>query len=287
MSRLWPGMDIYPYIKSKDISDKSLNLILEEIEREQYVICESSGEKILLEDAIFMSEDYLISEGVLDKVTEKIQEIIDYIKEGIKKVLESGSDIIKKFCEKVANNKIVVAIRKKLKLDELLNKDKFKSFVNITANNKKIAVESVDHELINEATKLSKKEEAITDPKEIEAIIKKYDDAISGEKEIKNKAGKPLTKKYLQERRNLFKKKLAALADNKSNSEDKTNDNSAEEKSESGNKKEKSSKDKKPVGEISFDIGNFKVYIEKVKTTSISEDTIESATKSTAVAAGR
>ena len=106
-------LEIYKGVKpSRVITDHSLNLILEEIEKPQYIVCESSGRTILLEEAIFMDEDYLITEGILEKVGQKIQQIIDWIKEGIKEVLQKSSDLIKAFCEKVKNNSVVAAIRK-------------------------------------------------------------------------------------------------------------------------------------------------------------------------------
>ena len=186
------GTEIYPHIKtSKSISNSELNIILEEIEKPQYVICESSGQKLLLENAIFMDEQFLISEGIFDKIGEKIQKIIDWIKEGIKKVLSEASDMIKAFCEKVKNNAVVAAIRKKLGLDEKLKSEKFKSFVKVTAKGKEITGESIEFinnkYVITEATKLNKKEEAITDPKELEPIIKKWEDALSGKTPINNK----------------------------------------------------------------------------------------------------
>lgn len=153
-------LEIYKDVKpSKTISDHSLNLILEEIEKPQYIVCESSGRSILLEEAIFMDEDYLISEGILEKVGEKIQQIIDWIKEGIKEVLSKASDMIKAFCEKVKNNSVVAAIRKKLGLDEKLKSERFKSFIKVKAGGKEIAAESVLSDLsntniISEATKL-------------------------------------------------------------------------------------------------------------------------------------
>lgn len=128
------NLEEFKYITSATkINDTSLSLILEEIEKPQYVICESSGEAILLEEAVFMPESYLISEGILDKVTEKIQQVIDWIKEGIQKVLSKSAEVIKTFCEKVKNNAVIAAIRKKLGLDEKLKSDNFKQFVKIKA----------------------------------------------------------------------------------------------------------------------------------------------------------
>lgn len=75
-------LEIYKHVptnEAKLATNKSLTLILEEINKPQYIICES-GRELLLEEAIFMSDDYLISEGIFDKVGEKIQQLIEYIK---------------------------------------------------------------------------------------------------------------------------------------------------------------------------------------------------------------
>lgn len=229
-------LDIYSGITAaKTISNNELNLILEQINTPQYLICESSGREILLEEAIFMEENYLISEGIFETVGKKIEELINYIKDGIKKVLSAASDVIKAFCEKVKENKVVQAIRKKLNLDEKLKAENFKKFVKIKSKDKETAVESVletlDTFIITEATTLSKKEQAITDPKELEALIKKWEDSLSGKAPLKNKKGEPLSKKYSQEKLNLLKKKLKSLT--------------------SDEKTEKTAGDKnKPIGDI-------------------------------------
>lgn len=158
-------LEIYkqvPANTAKLAANKPLTLIVEEINKPQYIICES-GRELLLEEAIFMSDEYLISEGIFDKVSEKIQQLIEYIKEGIKKVLSKSSDIIKAFCEKVKENKVVVAIRKKLGLDEKFKAENFKKFIKVKANGKEVSEEAIysflnDEHIITEATKLSKKE---------------------------------------------------------------------------------------------------------------------------------
>lgn len=63
-------LEIYkqvPANTAKLAANKPLTLIVEEINKPQYIICES-GRQLLLEEAIFMSDEYLISEGILDKV---------------------------------------------------------------------------------------------------------------------------------------------------------------------------------------------------------------------------
>ena len=86
---------------------------------------------------------------------------------------------------------------------------------------KGVVKESVEHKnkhVISEATKLSKKEEEITDPKELQKYIQRYEEAVSGKKPIKNsKTGKELSVNYCKEKLRLLKKKLAVLSkgDNK------------------------------------------------------------------------
>ena len=89
--------------------------------------------------------------------------------------------------------------------------------------------------IIVETTKLSKKEQTITDPKELEALIKKWEDAVSGKTPIKNaKTGQPLSKGYCQDKLRLLKRKMTSLntngdaaeksSDGQSNSEQQTAD---------------------------------------------------------------
>jgi chaperonin GroEL (HSP60 family) len=159
---------------------------------------------------------------------------------GIKEVIQKSSDVIKAFIEKVRNNAIVVKLREKLKLDEKLSADKFKQFFKIKTA-KGVAKESINYissNIISEATKLSKTEEAITDPKELEEIIQKYEDAMSGKTPIVNpKTNKQLSANYCKEKLRLLKKKLQSL--NSGNTEE-TN-------------KPESAGENKPVGQITAD----------------------------------
>lgn len=269
-------LEIYKNVKpSKVITDHSLNLILEEIEKPQYIVCESSGRTILLEEAIFMDEDYLISEGILEKVGQKIQKIIDWIKEGIQNVLQKSSDLIKAFCEKVKNNSVVAAIRKKLGLDEKLKSERFKGFIKVSSKGKNINAESILNSIenkyvISEATKLNKKEEAITDPKELEPLIKKWEDALSGKAPINNaKTGEPLSKKYCQDKLRLLKRKMASLQSGDNNSE-------------SGPENNK----KKPLGDIHIDVDGIKNTVNSVKEESVSDEAVSAVAKNSAVAIG-
>lgn len=211
-------LNIYSAYKSaKHIKNSELRLIMEEIERPQYIVCESSGDTILLEDAIFMEESYLITEGILDKVTEKIKELISWIVSGVKKVLEEALEVIKAFCEKVKNNGVVASIRKKLGLDEKLDASKFKSAFKFTKGNEEIAAESIaaktyDTHIISEATTLSKAEKAMTTPKQIQDRIELFEKAVAGKKTIKNaRTGKPLTVRYCKDKIRVLKKRLAEL----------------------------------------------------------------------------
>ena len=89
-----------------------LNLLLEEIERPQYVISESTGDAILLEECLFWSEKQLIMEGILDKVLNKVKDIYEKIREAIVNIISDTADAIKSFCDKMMNIGIVKAIRK-------------------------------------------------------------------------------------------------------------------------------------------------------------------------------
>ena len=291
-------LEIYKGVQpSKLITDRKLNLILEEIEKPQYIVCESSGRTILLEEAIFMDEAYLISEGILEKVGHRIQKIIDWIKEGIQKVLSQASDMIKAFCEKVKNNSVVAAIRKKLGLDEKLKSENFKKFVKVSAKGKEVAVESVkiigDKFIISEATKLTKKEEAITDPKELEPLIQKYEDALSGKKQLKNaKTGQPLSSKYLKERLRLLKNKKGSLEQGGNKGADKTIDKGksvegSDKAADKGSEKGKSKDGKqKPIGNINISVDGIKDYVSSVKDNSVSEEAVNAASKSSATEIG-
>ena len=71
------NLDLYKNVKAQPITNLDLNLLLEDINAPQYVICESSGDAILLEKAIFMEESFLISEGIFDTVTNKVKDIFE------------------------------------------------------------------------------------------------------------------------------------------------------------------------------------------------------------------
>lgn len=102
-------LGIYKNIKGSKIRNKNINLILEEINKPQYIICKS-GKKILLENALSMSQRQLINEGIIDIVKQKVQDLIEWIKDGIEYVIHQSSQTIKAFCQKVKNNVIIKKI---------------------------------------------------------------------------------------------------------------------------------------------------------------------------------
>jgi hypothetical protein len=79
MNLLCGELDAYKFVKPGKLNNTQLKLIIEDINKPQYIVCESSGKTLLLEDAIFMPTEYLITEGVFDKVTAKIKELITKI----------------------------------------------------------------------------------------------------------------------------------------------------------------------------------------------------------------
>ena len=92
-------------------------------------------------------------------------------------------------------------------------------------NTKKIISNKVksNNKIITEATTLNKKEEAITDPKELEPIIERWEKAVSGEEPIINKkTNEPVSEKYFKEKLSLLKKKLEQLKSGASSDDNNT-----------------------------------------------------------------
>ena len=176
----------------------------------------------------------------------------------------------------------------------------FKNFVDVTAKGKKVTGESVKiingKFIITEATKLTKAEAAITDPKQLDPIIKKYEDALSGKAPLKNsKTGQPLSSKYLKERLNLLKKKKASLGQGGGKPAEKASSEGSENKTAEGSKGEgkpaEGSKGadngkQKPIGEIRFNTEGIKNQVITVKNDSISEEAVNAAAKSSATEIG-
>ena len=96
---------MYEWATTVPVTDKGLNLIMEEFERPMYVVSESTGNAYLLEDALFMEESQIISEGIMDSIVNKVKGVYEKIKEGILKAITSGAEIIKSFCEKIMNSR--------------------------------------------------------------------------------------------------------------------------------------------------------------------------------------
>jgi hypothetical protein len=88
----------------------------------------------------------------------------------------------------------------------------------------------------------------------------------------------------MQEKLNLFKKKLASLQTSENTKEDKPEDKNISVKGEKNNEL-KVNKDK-PIGDIHFSVDGISNYIKTVKESSTSEETIDAATKTSAVAVG-
>ena len=268
-------LNVFDNVKAaKTISNNELKIILEEIDKPSYVICESSGDAILLEEAIFMPEEFLITEGILDKVNEKVQKIIEYIAEGIKKVLKAASTVIKAFIDKVKENAIVKAIRAKLGLDEKFKADNFKQFVKADESIKE-SIDNFNTSIITEATTLSKAERELTGD-DIDKRIEQYQNTIDGKTKniLKRKDGKPLSPNYCKEKIRLLKKLKAggdANTDNKNNKSDNKTDKKVS---------------KKPLGSITVDTEGIKNYFITIKNESISEENINKAAKGTGSAVG-
>jgi len=294
------GIPIYQDIKNDPtlfIRKPNLHLICEDVCRDHYVISESTGNAILLEECLFWTEKQLISEGILDKVFSAVQGIYERIKEGIAKVITESSDAIKEFCEKIMNSKIVQAIRKKLGLDEKLSKEKFKQFIKVKnakgeeVNQASEAALRKKGVVISEATKLSKKEEALTDPDEVQKYIDKYEAALSGEKVLKSKTGKPLSKGYLRDRLRLFENKLKSLSNSgeEAQKEDGSADNAESSGSSSGAESsgggEEKPKSSKPVGKIIVDEGVSELP-KNVGEEVTADDTVNDASRTAAEAEG-
>lgn len=169
----------------------SLDLIMQSIQKPEYIICQSTNRVILLQQAIFMQQSELIMEGILDKVNQKISKLIQKIKTGIQNVLSKSSEVIKSFFEKLKENAVIAAIRKKLKIDDKVKAENFKSFFKISKNKntEKAAKEQSNikeqsiyvadlNQIITEATTLSKAQLAMNTTDQIKQRIQKYKDTI-------------------------------------------------------------------------------------------------------------
>lgn len=209
-------------IETNLYTGKSLNFILEDI-AQPLSVTTTHGDVILLEDVVELSNEYLITEGILDAVKEKFGGIINKIASGLKEVLSKGWEAVKSFIQKVMNIEIIKKISDRCEINSIVTKERLRKCFIIKTKN-----DTVSESVILEATKLSKKEEALTDPQEIQKYIDKYQKYLNGESELKNKKSEPLSKKYAKTRLDLFQNKLKSLDSNGSSSESSMTDDSAE-----------------------------------------------------------
>ena len=79
MNPLCRELDAYKFVKPGKLNNTQLNLIIEDINKPQYIVCKSSGKTLLLEDALFMPSEYLITEGIFDKVAKAVESLLEKI----------------------------------------------------------------------------------------------------------------------------------------------------------------------------------------------------------------
>lgn len=79
MNQLCGELDAYKFVKPSKLNNTQLKLIIEDINKPQYIVCESSGKTLLLEDALFMPTEYLITEGIFDKVAKAVESLLEKI----------------------------------------------------------------------------------------------------------------------------------------------------------------------------------------------------------------
>jgi hypothetical protein len=79
MNLLCGELDAYKFVKPGKLNNTQLKLIIEDINKPQYIVCESSGKTLLLEDALFMPTEYLITEGIFDKVAKAVESLLEKI----------------------------------------------------------------------------------------------------------------------------------------------------------------------------------------------------------------
>jgi len=79
MNPLCGELDAYKFVKPGKLNNTQLKLIIEDINKPQYIVCESSGKTLLLEDALFMPTEYLITEGIFDKVAKAVETLLEKI----------------------------------------------------------------------------------------------------------------------------------------------------------------------------------------------------------------
>ena len=185
---------------------KPLSFILEDIAKPTSVTTRH-GDVILLEDTLELPDALLISEGILDAVKEKIGGVISKVASGLKEVLSKGWEAVKAFIQKAMNIGVIRKISDRCGLQSIASKDRIRKCftIDVGKGGGGTVAEGVT---IAEATRLSKSEEALTDPQEVQKYISRYQRHLSGEITLKNKKGLPLSRKYAADRLRLFKGKL-------------------------------------------------------------------------------
>lgn len=188
---------------------KPLSFILEDIAKPTSVTTRH-GDVILLEDTLELPDAFLISEGILDAVKEKIGGVISKVASGLKEVLSKGWEAVKAFIQKAMNIGVIRKISDRCGLQSIASKDRIRKCftIDVGKGGSGTVAEGVT---IAEATRLSKGEEALTDPQEVQKYISRYQRHLSGEITLKNKKGLPLSRKYAADRLRLFKGKLDSL----------------------------------------------------------------------------
>lgn len=96
---------------------KSLSVILEDIGRPEHIVS-SSGERILLEDALGMGDWELIAEGFdLNAVKGAVSKVLRKVADAFRAVLRKSMGAVQKFIEKLRANKVVGKVIAKYGLD--------------------------------------------------------------------------------------------------------------------------------------------------------------------------
>ena len=86
---------------------KSLSVILEDISRPEHIVS-SSGERILLEDALGMGDWELVAEGFdLNAVKGAVGKVLKKVADAFRAVLRKSMGAVQKFIEKLKANRIV------------------------------------------------------------------------------------------------------------------------------------------------------------------------------------
>ena len=97
---------------------KSLSVILEDISRPEHIVS-SSGERILLEDALGMGDWELVAEGFdLNAVKGAVRKVIRKVIDAFRAVLRKSMDAVQKFIGKLKSNRVIGGIIAKYGLEQ-------------------------------------------------------------------------------------------------------------------------------------------------------------------------